>query len=103
MKAAKQFYDERPPRGRRGAHVVKRISQDQTKPTNSLLGQRLRDLRLATGLNQAEAATKLGIGYGGGGRVSDHELGHHLPTLTLLQRYAELFGITVSELLRGIM
>jgi DNA-binding XRE family transcriptional regulator len=102
MKPCKEYYDERPMRGRRGAHVTRKFGPAQAKPANSLLGQRLRDLRLAKGLDQSEVAAALGYKRSNA-RVSDHELGHHLPTLSLLRRYADVFGITVAELLDGVM
>jgi DNA-binding XRE family transcriptional regulator len=107
VKPCKNYREERPPRGGRGAHVtgqigVKGIALDQySKPPNTLLGARLRELRLEAGLDQRSLAKRLG--WGTGGRVSDHELGHHLPTLEILGRYADIFGITVSQLLDGVM
>ena len=64
------------------------------------LGQRLRELRSGHGLTQTQLATKLGFGQN---RVCDHENGFHLPQLSALKCYADLFGITVAELLDGVM
>ena len=47
-------------------------------------------------------ATAMGC-RGGAGRISDYELGHHLPTLTMLRRYAMALDMTVADLLDGVM
>lgn len=36
-------------------------------------------------------------------RVSDWEVGRHAPTLALLQRIATAYGLTVAQLLDGVM
>lgn len=45
----------------------------------------------------------IGYGINNGGRVAAWEKGNILPTLPILQRYAGHFGITVSELLEGVL
>jgi transcriptional regulator with XRE-family HTH domain len=72
-------------------------------PPTTALGARLRDLRTDAGLKQSQMAELVGYGKSGGNRVSDWELGYHLPTLPILYRYAQAFGITVAELLDGVL
>ena len=63
-------------------------------------------LRLHAGLTQAELGRRLRSGSrrrGANNRVSDWELGWHVPNLITLKRYADLFGMTVAELLDGVM
>jgi DNA-binding XRE family transcriptional regulator len=74
----------------------------KTKTPTTWLGQRLRQLRLANNWTQHEMATAMGC-RGGAGRISDYELGHHLPTLTMLRRYAMALDMTVADLLDGVM
>ena len=64
------------------------------------LAARLKTLRTATGINQKQFAAKLGSSQN---RVGDWELGINTPTLPTLQRYADLFEMTVSQLLAGVM
>jgi DNA-binding XRE family transcriptional regulator len=68
---------------------------------NTLLGLRLRELRKAAGWTTYDMAARLG--YSGNSRISNYELGKYLPTVMILRRYAEAFGITVSALLDGVM
>jgi DNA-binding XRE family transcriptional regulator len=77
------------------------FTADQSLPPATALGARLRELRCGAGLNQAEMAERMG--YAQNGRVSDWELGHIMPTLPILYRYARAFGITVSQLLNGVL
>jgi transcriptional regulator with XRE-family HTH domain len=70
-----------------------------TTPTTQL-GARIRDLRNEAGLSQWNFAIQLGTQAN---RVSDWEIGKHTPTLALLARIAQVLGITVSELLEGVM
>lgn len=69
------------------------------EPANAL-GARLRDLRTQTGLTQAEFGERVGAAAN---RVCDHELGRILPTLAYLKRYADAHGMTVSQLLDGVL
>ena len=55
------------------------------------------------GYNQAQMAALVGYGKGGGNRVSDWELGYHMPTLPILHRFATAFGMTVAELLWDVL
>lgn len=81
--------ERRSPRGKDG-HVT---------PTTAL-GARLRELRMGASLTQAGLAQKLSTTAS---RVSDWELGFHVPTLPALTRYAEVFDTSVSELLRDVL
>lgn len=67
-------------------------------PTTEL-GARLRDLRLAAGFSQWQLSVKLNTGTN---RVSDWEIGKHVPTLAVLARIAAVYGSTVPELLEGV-
>ena len=64
------------------------------------LGVRLRNKRVKARLSQAQLAEILGTQSN---RISDWELGGHVPTLPLLERIAGVYGMTVSGLLRGVM
>jgi len=64
------------------------------------LGERLRELRTRAGLTQWEVATALGTGAN---RVSDWETGRYEPSLPVLKRFAEVYGMTVSGILRSVM
>jgi DNA-binding transcriptional regulator YiaG len=66
------------------------------------LGRRLRELRLSTNTTQSDLSAQLGFGPGNA-RVCDWENGFHLPGLPALKRYADHFGITVSQLLDGVL
>lgn len=79
------------------------FTSSQALPPTTALGARLRELRTTLGLNQADMAVRLGYARNNNGRVSDHELGHVTPSLGVLYRYAQVFGITVSDLLAGVL
>lgn len=65
------------------------------------LASRLRELRLLSGFpRQSDIAPYLDTNPS---RVSDWESGAHQPTLTILQRYAKAFGMSVSRILAGVM
>lgn len=64
------------------------------------LGARLRELRVKAGWTQQELASRLGTQAN---RISDWEIGNHIPTLALLERIAGVYKITVASLLRGVM
>ena len=76
-----------------------------SEPTTEL-GARLRELRTRprkgypNGLSQWEFAIELGTQAN---RIGDWELGKHIPSLPLLKKIAEVHGLTVSGLLRGVM
>lgn len=69
-----------------------------TPPT--LLGARIRDLRAQHGLSQWSLAK---LADTRPNRISCWETGLHEPTLPVLARLAAAFGLTVSELLAGVM
>ncbi len=64
------------------------------------LGQRLRELRLETGLKQAEVAAKMGkTGTGARSIISRLELGRAAhPTLTLIADYLDACGATFTDI-----
>jgi XRE family transcriptional regulator, fatty acid utilization regulator len=64
------------------------------------LGARLRDLRIANGYSQWQLAIRLDTQAN---RISNWETGRHEPTLSLLQRIAGVYEITVAEMLDGVM
>jgi DNA-binding XRE family transcriptional regulator len=66
----------------------------------SPLGDRLRELRLDKGLTLREAADAAATSDN---RICDWENGVSEPKLTTLARYSLLFGLTVSQLLHGVM
>lgn len=64
------------------------------------LAKRLRELRHQTGMNIKEFAGHSGLQPN---RITDWEIGINTPTVPTLQRYALAFGITVAELIEGVM
>lgn len=66
-------------------------------PANAL-GARLKMLRLRAGLKQSDLKTVQAASH-----ISDHELGVIIPSLNILKKYAQFYGITVSELLDGVL
>lgn len=62
------------------------------------VGARLRELRLAAGLTQAEVARRTGIHRPNVARV---ETGRHTPSLDTLRRIAEAIGVAPGDVLRG--
>ena len=70
-----------------------------SEPTTDL-GARLRTLRTRAGLTQQDVAAVLGTGAN---RISDWETGRYEPTLPVLKRFAEMYGMTVSGILQRIM
>lgn len=68
-------------------------------PTTAL-GARLRELRTGAGLSQKTLADRLDTQAN---RISDWEIGNHVPTLPLLERIAAVHEITVAQLLDGVM
>ena len=67
---------------------------------STTLGARLRDLRTKAGLTQWEVATMLKTRAN---RISDWETGRYEPSLPVLKRFAEVYGMTVSGLLQRVM
>lgn len=66
----------------------------------TLLGARLRDLRIRNGWTQNQMA---GLMKTKANRISDWETGRYEPNLPVLKRYAEVYGLTVSGLLQKVM
>jgi transcriptional regulator with XRE-family HTH domain len=64
------------------------------------MAARLKMLRVHSCTNQIEFALLIDRSQT---QVSRWELGAHEPTLTSLRGYARLFGMSVSELLNGVM
>jgi len=62
-------------------------------------GERIRKLRLKQGLSQVEMAHRFGIDRG---HISDLERGKKSACLPLLEVLSKGFGISVSELMRGV-
>jgi transcriptional regulator with XRE-family HTH domain len=69
-------------------------------PPETALGIRLHELRTRDGLTKGELAAKVGTAPN---RLADWENGYHLPQLPALKRLAHHFGLSVSELLDGVM
>jgi transcriptional regulator with XRE-family HTH domain len=64
----------------------------------SLLGEKLRHLRMQQQITQVELAQRLGLARQG--YVSNLEAGRKLPSLDLVVQIADLFGVTTDYLLR---
>ncbi|MFW5469500.1 helix-turn-helix domain-containing protein [Knoellia sp. CPCC 206435] len=64
-----------------------------------LLGHRLRDVRIRTGLTLSQAAALAGLSQS---YISDVERGRTLPSLAALLGLADAYGTRVSTLLAGI-
>jgi transcriptional regulator with XRE-family HTH domain len=62
-------------------------------------GQRVRELRIRKGLSQVEMAYQFGVDRG---HISEIETGKKNVCLPLLEVLSKGFGISVSELMRGI-
>lgn len=63
------------------------------------LGARIRTLRERHGLTQRQLAAMVGTLQN---RVSDWEIGLHQPTLPSLEKLAAAFGITVADMLDDV-
>lgn len=64
----------------------------------SRFGEKLKSLRTKSGMTLQEVATALG--HSAHGYISELEAGKKQPTVALVLRVAELFGVTTDELLR---
>jgi len=62
-------------------------------------GQRIRELRIKKGLSQLEMAYQFGIDRG---HISEIETGKKNVCLPMLEVLSEGFGVSVSELMKGI-
>jgi DNA-binding XRE family transcriptional regulator len=74
--------------------------RSSTRDPETKLGVRLRDERMNRGMTQNQMAELLDTQAN---RVTAWESGRHIPTLAALQRYATAFGMTVADLLKGVM
>lgn len=74
--------------------------RDMGRIRASALGDRLRQLRVDEGLTLRAASAAVGIGDN---RICDWENGVAEPKLSTLARYGMLFGLTVAQLLHGVM
>jgi transcriptional regulator with XRE-family HTH domain len=63
------------------------------------LGKRIRQLRQKRGLSQVEMAHRFGIDRG---HISDLERGKKSVCLPMLEVLSKGFGVSVSELMRGV-
>lgn len=57
---------------------------------------RIKDLRVSAGMTQRELADKLGISNAA---VAQWETGDNRPTVTNLERMADIFGVTIDYIL----
>lgn len=72
---------------------------DQTLPIDGVsLGKRMRQLRVAAGLTQAELARRTGIHRPNIARV---EAGRHTPSLETVARIAQAIGVSPTKVLSG--
>jgi transcriptional regulator with XRE-family HTH domain len=62
-------------------------------------GKRVRELRIKNGLSQVEMAHRFGIDRG---HISEIESGKKNACLPMLEVLSKGFGISVSELMKGI-
>lgn len=62
-------------------------------------GERLKAMRLAAGMSQAELADRLNVSQG---LISQYENGSTSPTAELSVKIAELFSTTVERMVKGV-
>lgn len=68
-----------------------------------IVGENIKNRRLAMGLTQKQLAKKIGLNDSGGGAISYWERGLYAPGAYSLCLLADAFGCTVDELLgRGL-
>ena len=70
-----------------------------TRDVCIVLGERIRELRLARGWRQLDLAEQAGVSEN---YVSDLELGHKEICLRKIQAIAAAFDMTIAELTQGI-
>lgn len=80
--------------------VTQRYGRGNRGAPGTPLAACLVQLRLRTGLTQKEFAAQIGTSQA---QVSAYELGGREPSLTVLKRYATVSGISVSEVLDGVL
>jgi transcriptional regulator with XRE-family HTH domain len=64
-------------------------------------GEKLRALRLQSGMTLTELSNELG--YSAHGYLSEIESGKKLPTVQLVLKVAELFNVTTDQLLKDTL
>ena len=74
---------------------------EQAEATSQPLGVKLRLLRQARNWSQTDVARRLQLTQRG--RVSNLENGYKLPSLDLALALADVFAITVDELMQGVL
>ncbi|WP_430509975.1 helix-turn-helix transcriptional regulator [Gottfriedia solisilvae] len=72
------------------------MRKDNLKDSKNKLGERIREIRFKTNLNQSQFASQLGVQ---GKTVSGYELGNQLPSDLILQKISNLHSVTLDELL----
>lgn len=70
----------------------------RNQPVAAKFGEKLHGLRLKEGMTLQELAAALGLSAHG--YISELEGGKKQPTIGLIVRVAELFGVTTDELLK---
>lgn len=79
-----------------GRPTLKLPKKPDGGPAAHAIAKRLRELRLASGLNQARAAERIGIAQG---PLSDLERGKYLPSLPTVAGIIRAFGLTWDQFL----
>lgn len=74
------------------------LMAERPSPVVESLGQKIRSMREAAGINREVFAVRAGLSSRTVIRV---ELGHHQPSLRTLRCIAEALGVSVAELLNG--
>lgn len=80
-------------------HLLAPLAASHRPLSERALGARLRELRLATGMTQTALASHLGLSANV--HVSYLEAGKKEPSIELVVRLADLFGLSVDDLLQS--
>lgn len=75
------------------------LMKKRATPIDSLIGRRLRALRVERGLSQTQVADHLGVAFQ---QVQKYETGANRVASTRLLQYGNLYGLTVAQILEGI-
>jgi DNA-binding XRE family transcriptional regulator len=78
--------------------TLEKVAETTTRAASLSFGDKLRALRLRREQSQIALANQLGLSSGA--YISNLEAGRKLPSLTLVVRIADLFGVTTDTLLR---
>jgi DNA-binding XRE family transcriptional regulator len=81
-----------------GIEVSQLFSNDYENVAITTLGKKIRFFREGMGLSQRELARKIGIVPSS---VCAHEKDQYIPELKQLKKYADFFGIEISQLFSG--